>query len=106
MIKVRLFGILSIMRTRLIDNALVPTFDADIRQVVSDGERKVARHRDGGLPGQVRVCNDEGFVYRHIDVDGVEELMFVVRTLAERGYDVSYPRRSFLDRGCDVLVQR
>ena len=95
------------MRTRLIDNASVPTFDAEIRSVVSDGERKLARHHDGGRAGRVRVCNEEGLVYRQIDVRGVEELMFVVRTLAEKGFEVSYPsRRSLCDRGCDVLVQR
>jgi hypothetical protein len=107
MMRRRRFAIVSLMRTRLIDNASVPTFDAEIRLVVSDGERKLARHRDGGRTGRVRVCNDQGIVYRQIDVLGVEELMFVVRTLAEKGYSVTYPsRRSLGDRGCDVLVQR
>ncbi|HKY90735.1 MAG TPA: hypothetical protein VJM11_06815 [Nevskiaceae bacterium] len=93
------------MRTHLIAHAAVPPFDAEIRRVVSDGERKLARSTDGSA-GRVRVCNDEGIVYRQIDVSGVDELMFLVRTLAECGYAVSYPRRSFRGQGCDVLVER
>ena len=91
----------------MICNAVLPPFDAEIRLVVSEGERRLSRHHDGGRAGRVRVCNDQGIVYREIDVQGVEELMFVVRTLVEKGYDVTYPsRRNLCDRGCDVMVHR